>query len=106
MLSCRDHIKCSLICHLRCMSRSIRSSLTCSHQLHLHTRLARRLHCACTRDRPRRSLVCRHHQRFAIDILGPFVEVDGLKYACHVTDVATGINYSICLPNKEALARR
>ena len=62
-------------------------------------KIAKRTHAGKTK----RSLVCRHHQRFAIDFLGPFVEVEGFKYVCHVTDVATGLNYAICLPNKEAL---
>ena len=58
---------------------------------------------AYTRWQNQAHLVCRHRQRYTVDFLGPFVEVGGFKYVCHVTDVATGINYTICLPNKEAL---
>jgi transposase InsO family protein len=50
-----------------------------------------------------RQLFARHHQVLAIDLIGVFVTVGGMRYVCHVTDELTGWNYVMTLPNKEAL---
>jgi hypothetical protein len=40
--------------------------------------------------------------RFGMDLIGPFVECEGMVYVLHVLDWATSFNYCFALPDKKA----
>ena len=44
----------------------------------------------------------RHHARADVDLIGPFVSVDGLTHVLHITEAATGFNTIATIAGKDA----